>query len=71
MKETIVHAIQDDYADEFSWCYGCGRLNEHGHHFRTGWDGNRTVTYYEPKKEHMAVPWICIRWFDRFIDRLP
>lgn len=49
-------AIQDEYADEFSWCYGCGRLNKKGHHFRTRWDGEKTVTEYTPKEEHQAVP---------------
>lgn len=56
MEEKVVRAIQDEYGEEIAWCYGCGRLNESGHHFRTGWDGNRTVTYYQPKKEHMAIP---------------
>ncbi|HDL64378.1 MAG TPA: PaaI family thioesterase, partial [Proteobacteria bacterium] len=23
-------AIQDNYSDDFSYCYGCGRLNERG-----------------------------------------
>jgi acyl-coenzyme A thioesterase PaaI-like protein len=54
--EKVTKAIQDGYPDDFAWCYGCGRLNEHGHHFRTGWDGEKTVTIYEPKEEHMAVP---------------
>ncbi|MCA1057312.1 PaaI family thioesterase [Rossellomorea aquimaris] len=54
--EEIKHAIQDGYPDEFSWCYGCGRLNEDGHHFRTGIDGEQTVTIYRPKPEHTAVP---------------
>ena len=53
-KEHV--AIQDEYADEISWCYGCGRLNEKGHHFRTRWDGEKTVTEYTPKEEHQAVP---------------
>lgn len=52
----IVNAIQDGYADDFAWCYGCGRLNEDGHHFRTGWDGEKTVTYYEPSEKHTAIP---------------
>ncbi len=54
--EKVIKAIQDDYPDDFAWCYGCGRLNEKGHHFRTGWDGEQTVTIYEPKEEHMAIP---------------
>ncbi|CAN7144207.1 PaaI family thioesterase [Rossellomorea sp. LjRoot5] len=55
MKE-VTRAIQDDYPDDFSWCYGCGRLNKEGHHFRTGVDGNQTVTIYTPKPEHTALP---------------
>ena len=54
--ETVKHAIQDDYPDNFSWCFGCGRLNKEGYHFRTGWAGNETVTYYEPTAAHIAVP---------------
>ncbi|MCZ2259623.1 PaaI family thioesterase [Sporosarcina sp. G11-34] len=52
----VVHAIQDDYPDDFAWCYGCGRLNEAGNHFRTGWQGEETVTYYEPSLDHIAIP---------------
>lgn len=56
MSETVEHAIQDEYGNDFSWCYGCGRLNEDGLHLRTGWDGVETVTFYEPRKEHTAIP---------------
>lgn len=56
MEETIVRAIQDDYPDDFAWCYGCGRLNEHGHHIRTSWQGDQTVTIYTPEPEHTALP---------------
>ncbi|WP_062351276.1 PaaI family thioesterase [Bacillus kwashiorkori] len=49
-------AIQDEYSEKIAWCYGCGRLNDKGHHFKTYWDGENTVTYYEPKQEHMAIP---------------
>ena len=55
MKE-VDRAIQDDYPDDFAWCYGCGRLNEEGHHFRTGVEGDQTVTIYTPKPEHTALP---------------
>ncbi|CAM3866549.1 PaaI family thioesterase [Mesobacillus zeae] len=54
--EKILNAIQDDYPDDFAWCYGCGRLNKAGHHFRTCWDGDQTVTIYTPKQEEMALP---------------
>lgn len=56
MNETIEHAIQDEYAQDFAWCYGCGRLNEHGLQLRTGWNGDETITLYEPRKEHTAIP---------------
>lgn len=56
MTKEIVHAIQDDYPEDFAWCYGCGRMNTEGHHFRTGWDGDETVTYFEPAPEHKAIP---------------
>ncbi|MBM7645495.1 acyl-coenzyme A thioesterase PaaI-like protein [Scopulibacillus daqui] len=56
MEERAIKAIQDDYPDDFAWCYGCGRMNEDGHHFRTGWQGEQTVTIYTPKPEHTALP---------------
>lgn len=52
----VVRAIQDQYPDDFAWCYGCGRLNQDGHHFRTGVDGEHTVTIYTPEPEHTALP---------------
>ena len=36
-------AIQDYYPENLAYCYGCGRLNDHGHHIRTDWDGDETV----------------------------
>ncbi|ANU09039.1 thioesterase family protein [Planococcus antarcticus DSM 14505] len=56
MENHSVIAIQDEYAEDFAWCYGCGRLNKEGHHFRTAWNGEETVTLYEPKKVHTAIP---------------
>lgn len=56
LVENIEKAIQDVYPDDFAWCYGCGRLNRDGHHFRTGWDGEQTVTFYTPKEKHTAIP---------------
>lgn len=54
--EKVEKAVQDYYADDFSWCYGCGRLNEQGLQLRTGWDGDKTVTIYKPRPEHTAIP---------------
>lgn len=52
----VKDAIQDEYADDYSWCYGCGRLNEKGMHLRTSWQGEQTMTVYEPLTEHTAIP---------------
>lgn len=54
--EVLEKAIQDEYPEDYAWCYGCGRLNKEGHHFRTGWQGDQTITIYNPQAEHTAIP---------------
>ena len=49
-------AIQDHYPEDVSHCYGCGRLNAHGHQIKTVWDGDETVTRFTPQPYHMSVP---------------
>ena len=49
-------AVQDYYPDELSYCYGCGRLNEHGHHLKSYWDGDETVAHFTPESYHIAIP---------------
>jgi acyl-coenzyme A thioesterase PaaI-like protein len=49
-------AIQDFYPDDFATCYGCGRLNAHGLHVRSSWEGDETVAHFTPRAEHMAMP---------------
>lgn len=49
-------AFQDYYPDEVSYCYGCGRLNEHGLQIKSYWDGDESVCHYQPRPYHMAVP---------------
>jgi len=49
-------AFQDYYSDNTSYCYGCGRLNEHGLQIRSIWDGEESVAHYEPRPYHTAVP---------------
>lgn len=53
---TLSRPIQHFYPDDFSWCYGCGTKNMTGHHFETRWDGQETVTTYQPLPEHTAIP---------------
>ncbi len=49
-------AFQDLYPDELSYCYGCGRLNEHGLHVKSYWDGDETVATFQPQPYHIAIP---------------
>ena len=49
-------AFQDFYPDNLSYCYGCGRLNEHGHQIKSYWDGDESVCTYLPKPYHIAIP---------------
>lgn len=49
-------AVQDSYPSDLSHCYGCGRMNEHGHQIRTRWDGDETVTRFVPQPYHTAIP---------------
>ncbi len=49
-------AVQDYYPDDVAHCYGCGRLNEHGHRFRTRAVGDGTVTEFMPDAALTALP---------------
>jgi acyl-coenzyme A thioesterase PaaI-like protein len=50
------NAFQDDYPDELSHCYGCGRLNMDGLQLKSYWDGDETVARFRPRASHMAIP---------------
>ncbi len=49
-------AFQDYYPDALSYCYGCGRLNEHGLQIKSYWDGEQSLCIYQPRPEHIAIP---------------
>jgi acyl-coenzyme A thioesterase PaaI-like protein len=49
-------AVQDYYPDDFSHCYGCGRLNPEGYRLKTFWEGDETVTRFTPRPYHVAIP---------------
>ena len=49
-------AFQDFYPDDLSRCYGCGRLNEHGLHIKSYWDGEESIAVFHPKPYHLGVP---------------
>lgn len=48
--------IQDYYPDQLSYCYGCGRLNEHGHQIKSYWYGDETISHFTPRSYHIAIP---------------
>ncbi|MBW2072848.1 MAG: PaaI family thioesterase [Deltaproteobacteria bacterium] len=49
-------AFQDYYPDQLSYCYGCGRLNDHGLQIKSYWDGEEAVATFKPKPYHTAIP---------------
>jgi len=48
--------LQDLYPDDFSYCYGCGRLNSHGLHVKSEWHGGESVARFNPAPYHIALP---------------
>ena len=52
------NAIQDYYSERFSHCYGCGRLNDHGHQIKSYWDEEKQESScsFQPLPEHTALP---------------
>lgn len=49
-------ALQDRYPDDFSHCYGCGRLNASGLHVKSEWRDGESVARFQPAPHHMALP---------------
>ena len=45
-------AFQDYYPDDYSHCYGCGRLNERGHQIKSYWEGNESVCRFIPARHY-------------------
>jgi acyl-coenzyme A thioesterase PaaI-like protein len=52
----MTKAFQDYYSDATSYCYGCGRLNEHGLQIKSYWEGEEAVCRFEPRPYHTAIP---------------
>jgi acyl-coenzyme A thioesterase PaaI-like protein len=50
-----VPAVQDFYPDDFAVCFGCGRLNEHGHRLKSYVRGDEVVATFQPEPHHLAV----------------
>lgn len=56
MTRDASPAFQDYYPEDVAHCFGCGRLNEHGHHIKSYWDGDETVARFVPRPYHTAIP---------------
>lgn len=44
------------YPDHLAHCYGCGRLNPHGYHLQSYWNGDETIAWFTPQPYHIAIP---------------
>jgi acyl-coenzyme A thioesterase PaaI-like protein len=53
---TTESSFQDHYPDDWAHCYGCGRLNQHGLHIQSYWEGDQSVCTFQPKPYHVAIP---------------
>ena len=49
-------AIQDQWPEWGTVCWGCGRDNDHGLQLKSYWAGDETVAQFEPKPYHLAFP---------------
>ena len=49
-------SIQELYPADFAHCYGCGRLNAHGLHLESAWEGEEVVARFTPQPQHISVP---------------
>lgn len=48
--------IQNFYPDDSAHCYGCGRLNAHGLHLLSAWEGDEVVAHFTPQPQHVSLP---------------
>jgi acyl-coenzyme A thioesterase PaaI-like protein len=51
-----MQTLQDLYPDDFSYCYGCGRLNRDGLHVRSEWQDGEAIARFTPAPYHIALP---------------
>ena len=54
MKSTI----QDEWPEVGTFCWGCGKNNEHGLQLKSYWDDDEVVATFTPEEHHLAFPGI-------------
>ncbi len=52
----VMSYLQDLYPDDYSHCYGCGRLNADGLHVHSEWQGDHALARFMPAAYHIAMP---------------
>jgi len=57
---TIMHDeyIQDQWPEEGTYCWGCGKNNKHGLQLKSYWDDDEAIAEWKPKDHHLAFPGI-------------
>jgi acyl-coenzyme A thioesterase PaaI-like protein len=49
-------AIQDQWLEWGTVCWGCGKNNDKGLQLKSYWEGDETVAHWTPKPYHLAFP---------------
>ena len=47
-------AFQDQWPDDWTHCFGCGRDNEQGLQIKSYWEGEESVCTWNPEAHHIA-----------------
>jgi acyl-coenzyme A thioesterase PaaI-like protein len=53
-RATEIQTFQDNIPGNY--CWGCGRINEHGLQIKSYWSGDEAVCTWRPKPYHAAGP---------------
>ncbi len=48
--------IQDSWPHEGTFCWGCGKNNEHGLQLKSYWEDEIAIARWQPKEHHLAFP---------------
>ncbi len=49
-------ALQDKWPEIGTYCWGCGRNNEHGLQIKSYWEGDECACTWKPKRYYCAYP---------------
>ncbi len=53
---TTRKSIQDYWPEAGTFCWGCGKNNEHGLRLVSYWEDDEAVAVWEPQQHHLAFP---------------